>query len=1671
MIRPPRPEREIVAKKLLLFALLFLSFFPLLTAGVTDIAACQAISASGEYRLTQDIPGAGTCIVITANDVELDCQGYAIRYNSAGGATQVGIDATDGANPHTNLTIKDCIITKVSNLQTAGYGIRMTRFSDSRIINNTISTNGTTNNYGIFLTTNSRGNLIENNIIVTNGTSKGNAGIYAFSGSSNNVIRGNTVNSSGTTTSHGIWISTNSNNNTVQGNVVSAVGTTGTTTSAYGIYVYLGATDTKIMGNAVSTRGNGGNYGVYLQENVLRSNISNNTILTMGTTGNYGIHLAGTTAVLVNDNVISYNNISANGSTTNNFGIYLYRNTNNNTIIGNVVMTNGTTTNHGIYLLGVLNGPAENNTITRNNISTAGFAATSSNIGIYLSTNVNSNSLTENIISTSGTTLSYGIHLLGTTMQVANTIISRNSISTTGTGVSNFGIYVFNNASGTRIVENRISTYGTSTNYGVYVSGANVASNNGNISNNNISTGGTAASNFGIILYRNVNGNTLFNNSIMTNGTATDYGIYLVGTTALSVNDNVIDSNVISTFGATGGTNLGVGLATNANNNNITNNSITTQGATTLNYGVYMTGTATLATNNNRVEDNRIITNGTTTNYGVYLLTNANLNRIASNTIMTNGTTANYGVYLSGVTSNSDSNEVVMNNISAAGSGASNYGMYLYRNTSGNNISWNRIITAGTTTNHGIYAVGTTAMPVDNNTIGWNDINATGTAAAVTTYGISLLTPANGNNVTDNSIWINGTTANIGVYVSGSAALFANNNLIASNNVSVLGTTTNNRGVYLTANTNGNNVTDNAILVTGTSGNIGVYILGTTAITADNNTVSANGIDLVTSLNNNFGVYLATNTNGNSIVRNIISTMGTATNYGIQINGGSFIANSNQILNNTISARGSLNANYGIYLYRNTSGNNISQNVIWTNGTTSNHGIYLVGTTGLPVDNNTIGANAINATGDAATSTNYGLFLTLNANNNNLTRNNISTFGSTGSLGIYLLGAAGLGVNANRIESNSITTLGNSTNNYGIYLLTNANQNEVQNNTIMTSGTAGNIGVAVSGTTVASIQNTISLNTIRTSGTSANYGVFMTINALQNNATQNDIITNGTISNHGIYLLGAAGTSVDGSDVSLNTIKTQCSQATSDCHGIFLQNLVRNSRIHANSITTGSTSNNIGLYLFGTGALKVDNNYLEANVLNVTNADRIRLNTGTANTTIKDNSIIARDWVNYDLNVLAAEPNATQLIDQYLENYNFGGAGEMILVKNSSVGEIRFLSPITGNGSSLSKNIQIANNSISVNGSNPNLNKSARLSLYNLALSKPVILKDGAFCSDCTLVSYAGGNLSFNVSGFSSYSANENAQVLVWDDSDNTTIYTNNLTGFYVNYSNFTSGEPIAGSGISCNITFVDTGMQSMVYNSTSALYEYNRTFSSGGYKSYTVACEDTNGNFGSLNTTDYAHIEGVPGPTLPVNTTVIRSERGNLTGAAGSIDAQAGNISALEMNASIITGSWQGYAGRVGGTVYLTDSNGASLYNWSIFGSSGEVYATRALDVDFEDIACSNTSEIAGEEAYIGHDALDSESVRNTFSKNVHPAFTVGSVSVLADSCNATNLYVNSSSQNDTFFEVLLSDANANLVYTAILDANKAGYDSASYDFQMLVGENGNNPALTPYYFFIEID
>ncbi len=216
------------------------------------------------------------------------------------------------------------------------------------------------------------------------------------------------------------------------------------------------------------------------------------------------------------------------------------------------------------------------------------------------------------------------------------------------------------------------------------------------------------------------------------------------------------------------------------------------------------------------------------------------------------------------------------------------------------------------------------------------------------------------------------------------------------------------------------------------------------------------------------------------------------------------------------------------------------------------------------------------------------------------------------------------------------------------------------------------------------------------------------------------------------------------------------------------------------------------------------------------------------------------------------------------QSTDFNNVTDMTNVSNATLqtntAKITWCNNVNAYGADFDTNTEFGFAFVNVNstGLNSTFNSSATITFYNLPWNgTPTIFKDGFPCQDCRLNFYSGGNLSFNIIHFSNYSAGVNANLSIWDDTDpeggGQTKYIDEQIKFYANYTNITSGEPINGSGVYCNISFNVTpnGPFNMTFNSTSGLYEYNRSFSSLGTFNWNVTANGSALGHEVLNVTD----------------------------------------------------------------------------------------------------------------------------------------------------------------------------------------------------------------------------
>ena len=175
----------------------FSIFAPL--ANASKVYSCQDLDqANTVYYLQNDVNNSGTCFNVLANNVTLDCQGYAINYSKI----SVGYGAY--VTNYNFTTVKNCIIQQTTSSVGSAHGIYLKTASNSSIQNNTLTVSGS-GAYGVYLETKSSSNTLANNTITSV-----SYGFVILSLSNSNTLINNNITTSGNTAS-GIYQTTNFN--------------------------------------------------------------------------------------------------------------------------------------------------------------------------------------------------------------------------------------------------------------------------------------------------------------------------------------------------------------------------------------------------------------------------------------------------------------------------------------------------------------------------------------------------------------------------------------------------------------------------------------------------------------------------------------------------------------------------------------------------------------------------------------------------------------------------------------------------------------------------------------------------------------------------------------------------------------------------------------------------------------------------------------------------------------------------------------------------------------------------------------------------------------------------------------------------------------------------------------------------------------------------------------------------------------------------------------------------------------------------------------------------------------------------------------------------------------------------------------------------------------------
>lgn len=219
-----------------------------------------------------------------------------------------------------------------------------------------------------------------------------------------------------------------------------------------------------------------------------------------------------------------------------------------------------------------------------------------------------------------------------------------------------------------------------------------------------------------------------------------------------------------------------------------------------------------------------------------------------------------------------------------------------------------------------------------------------------------------------------------------------------------------------------------------------------------------------------------------------------------------------------------------------------------------------------------------------------------------------------------------------------------------------------------------------------------------------------------------------------------------------------------------------------------------------------------------------------------------------------------------------------------------------------------------------------------------------------------------------------------------------------------------------------------------------------------------------------------------PVGATITNITTVGASPSPDSRSDEGGSITTLLVSATQQNFAWKAYIGNISGTLTLDDSNGNTIYDWTIAqGSiSGEIYATRFSSILWTNVTCANQTIITTEETEMNMGAADVDNINHTFSFTKHPSYTIAGTVVTNSTCQSLYTYMNQTAQNDNessfFSEIIIQNTQDRLIYVGNLESDVSSYGSnistnVTYDFQIIVADNDAGGNQTTYYFYAELD
>jgi len=197
-------------------------------------------------------------------------------------------------------------------------------------------------------------------------------------------------------------------------------------------------------------------------------------------------------------------------------------------------------------------------------------------------------------------------------------------------------------------------------------------------------------------------------------------------------------------------------------------------------------------------------------------------------------------------------------------------------------------------------------------------------------------------------------------------------------------------------------------------------------------------------------------------------------------------------------------------------------------------------------------------------------------------------------------------------------------------------------------------------------------------------------------------------------------------------------------------------------------------------------------------------------------------------------------------------------------------------------------------------------------------------------------------------------------------------------------------------------------------------------------------------------------------------------TGAAGSVEAWGGNITAVNLTINSTTLHWQAFYGNITAGLRLASNQTGTLYtvkSWTVDNLRGVVFVSRGNNIDFTNLTTPDPV-LENLDTAFPFLANANDRAAQTGTDDANPAMQIGSYSITANT--RPIIQTSNSTSSTAWTQVILNDGNTEVatdyVFAVPINSTGRSYDNLAANYQVIVPANATSGTSATYYFYGEI-